>query len=106
MAVAEATCRYRAPSRFDDEFAVAVSLAHLGTTSMVTAMPVDRDAIRLAEGEMRHVVVERPAHGPARLTASCPPDGLVLPEGRGLPPRVGGAARSQRDAGRGPGLAT
>jgi acyl-CoA thioester hydrolase len=50
----EATRRYRALARFDDELAIAVSLAHLGTTSMVAAITVDRDAIRVAEGKTRH----------------------------------------------------
>jgi len=41
-------------ARFDDELAIAVSLAHLETTSMVAAITVDRDAIRVAEGKTRH----------------------------------------------------
>lgn len=69
MVVAQATCRYRAPARFDDELAIGVSVAHLGTTSMVTAMIIDRDADRVADGEMRHVFVELPGHAKTAIPA-------------------------------------
>lgn len=58
MVVAEATCRYRAPAGFDDELEVGVTIVGLGTTSMTTALAVDRDGTRVVEGEMRHVFVE------------------------------------------------
>ena len=57
MVVAEATVRYLAPLRFDDEFEVVASVAQMGTTSLVTAMAVERDGERVAEGEIRHVFV-------------------------------------------------
>lgn len=69
MVVAEATCRYRSPARFDDELAIGLTIARLGTTSMLTAMEVDRDGERVAEGEMRHVFVELPGHAKTGIPA-------------------------------------
>jgi acyl-CoA thioester hydrolase len=58
MVVAEATCRYRAPAGFDDLLDVAVSIAHMGTTSLGTAIAVTRDGAPIVDGEMRHVFVD------------------------------------------------
>lgn len=58
MVVAEAKCRYRASAGFDDELAIAVSIANLGTTSMTTATRITREEVLVVEGEMRHVFVE------------------------------------------------
>jgi acyl-CoA thioester hydrolase len=63
MVVAEARARYLAPAHFDDEIAIGVGVAHLGTTSLVTAMRVTRGDDLLVEGEMRHVFVEVRTHG-------------------------------------------
>jgi acyl-CoA thioester hydrolase len=57
MVVAEARVRYLAPLRFDEEFEVRVSVAKLGTTSLVSAMAVERDGDVVAEGELRHVFI-------------------------------------------------
>jgi acyl-CoA thioester hydrolase len=57
MVVAEARVRYLAPLRFDEEFDVRVSVAKLGTTSLVSAMAIERDGDVVAEGELRHVFV-------------------------------------------------
>jgi acyl-CoA thioester hydrolase len=57
MVVAEATVRYLAPLRFDEEFDVVATVAQMGTTSLVTAMAVERDGERVAEGEIRHVFI-------------------------------------------------
>jgi acyl-CoA thioester hydrolase len=57
MVVAEATVRYLAPLRFDEEFEVVVSVASMGTTSIVTAPACERDGQRVAEGEIRHVFI-------------------------------------------------
>jgi len=62
MVVAEATARYRAPARFDDEVDVTVAVTRLGTTAMTTHMEVRREGELLVEGEMRHVFVD-PAGG-------------------------------------------
>ena len=58
--VAEATVRYRASARFDDEIDLAATVVRVGTTSSVTAMNVERvaDGATLVEGELRHVFVD------------------------------------------------
>jgi acyl-CoA thioester hydrolase len=57
MVVAEATVRYLAPLRFDEQFDVLATVAQIGTTSLVTEMVVERDGERMAEGEIRHVFI-------------------------------------------------
>jgi acyl-CoA thioester hydrolase len=57
MVVAEATLRYLAPLRFDDEFEVAISVARLGQTSMTTRFAMEHDGEVVTEGEVRHVFV-------------------------------------------------
>jgi acyl-CoA thioester hydrolase len=57
MVVAEATVRYRAPLRFDDEFEVAIELTRIGETSMTSAFRIERDGALTTEGEVRHVFV-------------------------------------------------
>lgn len=57
MVVAEATVRYLAPLRFDEEFDVVAAVAQMGTTSLVTSMSVERDSERVADGEIRHVFI-------------------------------------------------
>lgn len=69
LVVAEATIRYRAAARFDDEVDIAMSVEHLGTTSMVVR-PVFRVGETLvADGEIRHVFVD-----PATLAKKPMPD--------------------------------
>jgi len=58
LVVAEATVRYRAPIRFDAEVDLVASVSHLGDTSLITAIAIDSEAGRHAEGELRHVFVE------------------------------------------------
>jgi acyl-CoA thioester hydrolase len=58
MVVAEVRIRYRAPLRFDDEFEVHATVAHLDEESMTTAVVLVRDHDRVAEGEIRHVFIE------------------------------------------------
>ena len=57
IVVAEANVRFRAPLRFDEEFDLVVTIAHLGTTSMVTQIACERDGTVCAEGELRQVFV-------------------------------------------------
>jgi acyl-CoA thioester hydrolase len=59
MVVAEASIRYRASARFDDEIELVATIVRLGTTSMSTAISIERlpDGALLAEGELRHVYV-------------------------------------------------
>ena len=56
--VVEATARYRAPARFDDEVDVTIEVARLGTTSMVSTLAVHRGGTLLVEGELAHVFVD------------------------------------------------
>jgi len=78
LVVAEARIRYLAPLRFDEEFDLVVSLARLGTTGITTAIAIERvDGVRVAEGEIRHVVVRfggiEKAAIPAELRAALEP---------------------------------
>jgi acyl-CoA thioester hydrolase len=59
MVVAEAQLRFRAPARFDDELTLAVTVARLGTTSMVTEHVITRDSAEVVQGSLRHVFVDR-----------------------------------------------
>jgi acyl-CoA thioester hydrolase len=56
--VVEATARYKAPARFDEEIDISIEVTHLGTTSMVTALQIHRDGQLLVEGELVHVFVD------------------------------------------------
>jgi acyl-CoA thioester hydrolase len=58
VVVGEARLRYRTPLRFDDEFDLVVTIPHLGTTSMTTAIAVERDGDLCAEGELRQVFID------------------------------------------------
>ena len=57
MVVAEATIRYLAPLRFDDEFEVVARVTRLGETSMITELVVEQGGEPAAEGELRHVFI-------------------------------------------------
>lgn len=57
MVVAEATIRYRAPLRFDDEFEVSIELARIGETSITSNFSISRGDEVMTEGEVRHVFV-------------------------------------------------
>jgi acyl-CoA thioester hydrolase len=58
VVVAEATARFLAPGRFDDELEIGLAIERLGTTSMATATSVRRDGELLVEGRMVHVFVD------------------------------------------------
>jgi acyl-CoA thioester hydrolase len=58
MVVAEATVRYLAPLRFDDEIEVVARVTRLGDTSMTTELVIEAGGEPAAEGELRHVFVE------------------------------------------------
>jgi len=62
LQVVEATARYKAPARFDDELDVAIEVTHLGTTSMVTDLHIRRDGELLVEGRLAHVFVDTETH--------------------------------------------
>jgi len=63
IVVAEARIRYRAPLGFDDEAELVVRSVALGTTSITTALAIERDGETVAEGELRHVFVDTRAGG-------------------------------------------
>ena len=58
VVVAEARVRFITPLRFDDEFDVVVAVANIGTTSMTTALTIERGGETVAEGEIRHVFID------------------------------------------------
>jgi len=60
MVVVQATARFLAPARFDEELELEIEVARLGTTSMVTATRILRDGLLLVEGELVHVFIDRP----------------------------------------------
>jgi acyl-CoA thioester hydrolase len=56
--VVEATARYKAPARFDEELDITIDVTHLGTTSMVTELTIERDGTLLVEGRLVHVFID------------------------------------------------
>lgn len=56
--VAEVRIRYRAPLRFDEEFDVCLSITEMRRTAMRTEATVVRDGLTVAEGELRHVLID------------------------------------------------
>jgi len=60
MMVGEATLRYLDSARFDDEIDLVARVTRLGTSSMTTAMSIERveDGKLLVEGELRHVFLD------------------------------------------------
>ena len=58
LQVVEATARYKAPARFDDELDIAIEVTHLGTTSIVTELQIQRDGTLLVEGRLAHVFID------------------------------------------------
>lgn len=58
LVVAEASVRYLAPVRFDDEIELGVEVVRLGRTALGTRMTIWRDGELMAEGRMRHVFID------------------------------------------------
>jgi acyl-CoA thioester hydrolase len=58
LQVVEATARYKAPARFDDELDIDIEVTKLGTTSMVTDLAIRRDGTLLVEGRLVHVFID------------------------------------------------
>ena len=74
--VVEASARFRAPARFDEELDIELAIARLGSTSMTMDATVRRDGAALVEGRIAHVFVD------TATMAKCPipdhvRDGLV-----------------------------
>jgi acyl-CoA thioester hydrolase len=73
VVVRDAQASFHAPARFDDEIALELTVARLGTTSMVLAINERRGDTLLVDGRMTYVFVD-PAAGtkleiPARVRA-------------------------------------
>lgn len=79
MVVAEASIRYRASAHFDEQVELAARVTRLGSTSITTAITVQRadNGGVLAEGELRHVFVDlatrRTRDIPARVREALAP---------------------------------
>ncbi len=58
LAVIEASCSYLQPARFDDELAIAVTLAELRTASLRFVYTLRRDGTVLAEAGTRHACID------------------------------------------------
>jgi acyl-CoA thioester hydrolase len=68
LMVGELECRYRRPARYDDEVTVWVRVASVASRRVVFEYRVDGpDGTVLAEGETRHVVVDRATGRPVVL---------------------------------------
>ena len=61
IVVAEAQLRFRAPARFDQVITLEVSIARLGTTSILSRHLIRHEEHTLVEGSVRHVMVSLPA---------------------------------------------
>jgi acyl-CoA thioester hydrolase len=69
MVLAEAQVRFLAPARFDDRLKLSVAVTHLGNTSFVTEHAILRDGIPVAQGKLRHVLVDRESLRKASIPA-------------------------------------
>jgi acyl-CoA thioester hydrolase len=58
LQVVEATIRYKAPARFDEEIDVTVAVTRLGTTSMITRGAIHRGGTLLVEFDLAYVFVD------------------------------------------------
>ena len=61
LQVVEATARYKAPARFDDEIDVTIEVTRLGTTSMITRGAIQREDALLVELDLAYVFVDAKA---------------------------------------------
>lgn len=70
LMVAQVVCRYRRPAHYDDEIVVWVRVRSVASRRVVFEYRVENAAgALLAEGETRHVVVDRTTGRPATLPA-------------------------------------
>jgi acyl-CoA thioester hydrolase len=58
IVLAEARLWFRKPARFDDELTLSVAVTHMGVTSILTSHSARCGADLVAEGELRHVLVD------------------------------------------------
>jgi acyl-CoA thioester hydrolase len=59
IVLAEARLRFHKPARFDEELSLAVAVTNIGTTSVQTHHTAGCAGEIVAEGELRHVLVDR-----------------------------------------------
>lgn len=59
IVLAEARLRFYKPARFDDELTLAIAVTHIGNTSVLTRHTASCAGELVAEGELRHVLVDR-----------------------------------------------
>ena len=62
LAVIEASCRYRKPSRYDDELKIITSIDHMTSRSARFSYQVYRGETLLAEGKTVHVFINKEGH--------------------------------------------
>ncbi len=68
LMLGELACRYRRPARYDDEVTVQIRVGSVASRRVVFEYRVDAaDGTLLAEGETRHVVVDRATGRPTVL---------------------------------------
>jgi acyl-CoA thioester hydrolase len=58
IVVVEAQLRFLAPARFEDELKLEIEVSRLGNTSLTTRHRISRDGTPVAEGMLRHVMVD------------------------------------------------
>jgi acyl-CoA thioester hydrolase len=59
LTVAEATCRYIAPARYDEQIIVETEISRLNRRLVEFSYKVKRESILLAEGRTVHIVIGR-----------------------------------------------
>jgi acyl-CoA thioester hydrolase len=59
IVVAEAQIRFRAPAHFEELLALEIGVSRLGESSITTRHRISRDDQLVAEGMLRHVMVDR-----------------------------------------------
>ncbi len=72
--VAEASLRFRAPARYDDELELHAEVKRLGRSALTTGIDVVRDGDVLVAGELRHVCVSTPTGVEGMRSRPWPPD--------------------------------
>ena len=93
IAVVEATCRYKAPARYDEELVVRTRVAAMRGRVIKFAYTIHRaeDDVLLTEGATVHVVVSKdmqravlPEAYAAVLRGACVPESACVPEAAAL----------------------
>ena len=91
LMVGELACRYRRPARYDDDITVWVRVGEVASRRVVFAYRVEgTDGVLLAEGETRHVVVDKATGHPTVIPAE------LRESLRRSPPNASPGGRSQR----------